>query len=47
MFLKEVRFEGAVNYLADSGNKCPAVVITAITFLVPIIRRISRLAEFL
>lgn len=41
MCLKEVRLEGAVNYLADSGTKCPAVVNAFIKFLVVIIRRIS------
>jgi len=41
MCLKEVRLEGAVNYLADNGTKCPAVVNAFIKFLVLIIRRIS------
>ena len=39
--VKEVRLEGAVNYPADSGTKCPAVVNAFIKFLVLIIRRIS------
>jgi len=41
MCLKEVRLDGAVNYLGDSGTKCPSVVNTFIKFLVLIIRRIS------
>jgi hypothetical protein len=41
MRVKEVRLECAVNYLADSGTKCPAVVKAFIKFLVLIIRRIS------
>ena len=39
--LKEVRLEGEVNYQADNGTKCPAVVNSFIKFLVRIIRRIS------
>jgi hypothetical protein len=38
MCFKEVRLEGAVNYPADSGTKCPAVVNAFIKFFVLIIR---------
>jgi len=41
IYLKKVTLEGAVNCLADSGTKCPAVVNAFIKFLVLIIRRIS------